>query len=140
MRNVCDEYGALLVFDEVMCGTGRTGTMHAWQHYGVAPDIQTMGKGLGAGVQPISALLYNQRVVDALQRGSGSFAHGHTYQNHAVICRVGHAVLRIVQGLLENIIRQGQLLNNLLHEELESHPNVGNIRGRGLCRGVGHWL
>jgi len=78
MKEVCDEYGALLIYDKIMCGAGRTGKMHAWQHNGVVPDIEVMGKALGAGLQPIAATLCNKHVVDAISAGLGYFAHGHT--------------------------------------------------------------
>jgi adenosylmethionine-8-amino-7-oxononanoate aminotransferase len=138
MKEVCDEYGALLIYDEIMCGAGRTGTMHAWQQYCVVPDIEVMGKALGAGVQPIAAMLCNQRVVNAISAGSGSFAHGHTYENHAIVCAVGNEVLSIIRGLLPNIEAQGQRLGSLLLEGLREHPNVGDIRGMGLFWGVSH--
>ncbi|KAL8286400.1 hypothetical protein RQP46_004417 [Phenoliferia psychrophenolica] len=82
MREVCDKYGILLVLDEVMCGMGRTGKMHAWEHEGIVPDIQTIGKGLNGGYQALSAVLMQQRVVDGLKSGSGAFANGQTYQSH----------------------------------------------------------
>jgi adenosylmethionine-8-amino-7-oxononanoate aminotransferase len=137
VKEVCSKYGALLVYDEIMCGAGRTGKMHAWQHNGVVPDIKVMGKGLGAGVQPIAAMLCNQRVFDAISAGSG-FSHGHTYENHAAICAAGNAVLDIIQGLLPNIEAQERLLGSLLREVLEGHPNVGDIRGIGMFWGVSH--
>jgi adenosylmethionine-8-amino-7-oxononanoate aminotransferase len=138
MKEVCDEYGALLIYDEIMCGSGRTGKMHAWQQYGVVPDIEVMGKALGAGLQPIAAMLCNKRVVDAISAGLGYFAHGHTYENHAIVCAVGNEVLSIIRGLLANIEAQGRLLGLLLREGLEEHPNVGDIRGMGLFWGVSH--
>ena len=71
MKTVCDKYGALLILDEIMCGMGRTGTMHAWEQDGVVPDIQTLGKGLGGGYVPIAALLIGHRVIDTLDHGTG---------------------------------------------------------------------
>ncbi|KAF2874223.1 aminotransferase, class III [Massariosphaeria phaeospora] len=138
MRDVCDRHGALLIFDEVMCGIGRTGKMHAWQHEGVAPDIQIVGKGLGAGIQALSATLFNHRVAKVLRGGSGTFQHGHTYQNHPIACAVGLEVLNIIRDdrLLENVECLGHLLEDLLHEKLDSHPNVGNIRGLGFFQGI----
>jgi adenosylmethionine-8-amino-7-oxononanoate aminotransferase len=94
--------------------------------------LAAIGKALGAGVQPIAATLCNQRVVNAISAGSGYFAHGHTYENHAIVCAVGNEVLNIIRGLIPNIEAQGQLLGSLLREGLEKHPNVGNIRGMGL--------
>lgn len=86
MKAVCDRHGALLIFDEVMCGIGRTGTLHAWEQEGIVPDIQTIGKGLGGGYVPVAGILINHKVVDALGRGTGSFVHGQTYQGHPVAC------------------------------------------------------
>jgi adenosylmethionine-8-amino-7-oxononanoate aminotransferase len=138
MKEVCDSFGALLIFDETMCGAGRTGTMHAWQHYGVVPDIEIMGKALGAGVQPIAATLFTQRVLATISAGSGYFVHGHTYENHPIVCAVGNKVLNMIRDLLPNIEAQGRLLGSLLREGLQGHPNVGEIRGVGLFYGVSH--
>lgn len=138
MKAVCDKYGALLILDEVMSGMGRTGTLHAWEQENVVPDLQTIGKGLGGGFQPIAGLLVGHRVVDALDKGTGAFVHGHTYQAHPVACAAAAEVQRIVkeQDLMANVTRQGKYLEKLLREGLEDHPNVGNIRGRGLFWGV----
>ncbi|KAI0482947.1 exocyst complex protein exo70 [Xylariaceae sp. FL0804] len=138
MRSVCEKHGALLIFDEVMCGMGRTGFMHAWQHEGVAPDIQTLGKCLGGGYQPIAGLLANSKVVDVFLGGSGSFAHGHTYQGHPVACAAALEVQKVIreEDLVQNAARMGKLLSERLHSLLDSHPNVGNIRGRGLFWGI----
>jgi len=70
VAEVCRKYGALLIFDEVMCGMGRTGTLHAWEQEGVAPDIQTIGKALGGGYQPVAGVLASKHVMDVLQKGS----------------------------------------------------------------------
>src|SRR6202000_3064344 len=86
VREICDRHGALLILDEVMSGMGRTGTLHAWEQEGVAPDIQAIAKGLGGGYQPIGGLLIGRKIVDAIAQGSGSFMHGHTYQAHPVAC------------------------------------------------------
>ena len=136
MRDVCHKHGALLIMDEVMSGCGRTGTMHAWQapEVGVAPDLQTLGKGLGGGQVPIAAMLVNKRVVDALQKGSGAFMHGQTYQGHPLCCRAAHETLRVIQDerLVENVARLGPHLGRLLNERLGGHEHVGNIRGKGF--------
>lgn len=138
MKHVCEKHGALFILDEIMCGIGRTGTLHAWEQEDVVPDIQTIGKGLGAGVLPIAAMLCNLRVTNVLRNGSGSFAHGYTYQNHPVVCAAALEVLKIIHDdkLLENVESLGPLLESLLLANLSGHPYVGNIRGRGLFWGV----
>lgn len=134
MREVCDRYGALLILDEVMCGMGRTGTLHAWEQEGVAPDIQTIAKGLGGGYQPIGAILASGRIVQALAGGSGAYKHGHTYQAHPVACAAALAVQRIIRedGLLANVQAMGKRLEAALQDRFGNHARVGDIRGRGL--------
>jgi adenosylmethionine-8-amino-7-oxononanoate aminotransferase len=134
VRQVCDRHGALLILDEVMCGMGRTGTMHAWEQEGVTPDIQVIAKGLGGGYQPIGGILISDRIVKALDAGSGGFLHGQTYQAHPVACAAALAVQRIIreQNLIENVALMGQRLETGLHERFGNHRHVGDIRGRGL--------
>jgi adenosylmethionine-8-amino-7-oxononanoate aminotransferase len=134
MREVCDRHGALLILDEVMCGMGRTGTMHAWEQEGIAPDIQVVAKGLGGGYQPIGGILISGRVVAALRDGSGAFMHGHTYQAHPMASAAALAVQEVIrdEGLLENVRAMGQRLEQGLTERLGNHRHVGEIRGRGL--------
>jgi adenosylmethionine-8-amino-7-oxononanoate aminotransferase len=138
MRDVCHKYGALLILDEVMCGMGRSGTLHAWQGEGVAPDIQTIGKGFGAGYQPIAGVLISEVVVNGLFHGSGQFVHGQTYQAMPVQAAAALEVQTIVreQNLLENVRTQGAYLEKRLRALLGDHPNVGDIRGRGLFWGL----
>ncbi len=134
MRAVCDRHGALLVLDEVMCGMGRTGTLHAWEQEGVAPDIQAIAKGLGGGYAPIGGILVAGRVIDALRNGSGGFMHGQTYQAHPVACAAALEVQRILheQALVPAAARQGAGLEALLTDRFGNHAHVGDIRGRGL--------
>lgn len=134
IREVCDRHGALLILDEIMCGTGRTGTMHAWEQEGVTPDIQAIGKGLGGGYQAVAAMLASRRIVDALAAGSGSFVHGHTYQAHPVACAAALEIQRIIRDeeLLPNVRTMGQQLDTQLRERFAAHPYIGDIRGRGL--------
>jgi adenosylmethionine-8-amino-7-oxononanoate aminotransferase len=140
LKEVCSKHGALFVADEIMCGMGRTGTWHAYQQEveGSHPDILVLGKGLGVGVQPISAMLMSQKIVDALAEGSQSFLHGHTFQNHPLACAAALEVIRIIEEehLLYNVNRNGDLLERLLHEKLDHLPNVGNVRGRKAFQGV----
>jgi adenosylmethionine-8-amino-7-oxononanoate aminotransferase len=138
MKTVCDKYGALLILDEVMCGMGRSGTIHAWQQEDIEPDIQTLGKGLGGGYAPIAAVLMNHRIISTLDKGSGNFSHGQTYQGHPVACAAAFEVQNIVKkgNLVSNVAKMGKLLEEGLKANLEDHPNVGNIRGKGLFWGI----
>lgn len=132
MKDVCHRHGALIIFDEVMCGMGRTGKLYAWQHDGVVPDILAVGKGLAAGYGTISALLLHQRVIDGLRAGSATFEHGQTYQCHPLNAVAALEVQRIIQeqGLVQNAHKMGNLLGDLLKKRFESHPHVGDIRGK----------
>ncbi|KAJ5833001.1 hypothetical protein N7474_001312 [Penicillium riverlandense] len=134
MKSVCERHGALLILDEVMSGMGRTGTLHAWEQEDVVPDLQTIAKGLGAGYAPIAGLLLNKHVVDTLTKGTGAFVHGQTYQGHPVSCAAAYKVQKLIQedNLLANVRTMGEYLGQLLHERLDNHPHVGDIRGRGL--------
>ncbi|KUI52547.1 hypothetical protein VP1G_10474 [Cytospora mali] len=138
MRDVCHKHGALFILDEIMCGMGRTGTLHAWQAEDVVPDIQTIGKGLGAGYQSIAAMMISQKIVKVLKEGSGQFIHGLTYQAMPVQAAAALEVQRIIreEKLMENVTKQGEHLGVLLKAKLGDHPNVGNIRGRGLFWGL----
>ncbi|PYH42874.1 PLP-dependent transferase [Aspergillus saccharolyticus JOP 1030-1] len=138
MKAVCDRHGALLILDEVMSGMGRSGTLHAWEQEGVIPDLQTVAKGLGAGYAPIGALLIGKKVVDALTQGSGGFVHSQTYAGHPMACAVAYSVQSLIQEnhLLENVRIQGDYLGRLLKERVGGHPNVGDVRGRGLFWGI----
>jgi adenosylmethionine-8-amino-7-oxononanoate aminotransferase len=134
VREICDRHGALLILDEVMCGMGRTGTMHAWEQEGVSPDIQVIAKGLGGGYQPIGGILIHGRIVQALADGSGGFLHGQTYQAHPVACAAALEVQRIIRedNLLANVQAMGARLETALTERFGNHRHVGDIRGRGL--------
>ncbi|MVA98571.1 aspartate aminotransferase family protein [Nitratireductor sp. CAU 1489] len=138
VREICDRHGVLLILDEVMCGMGRTGTLHACTQDGVAPDLMTIAKGLGGGYQPIGAVLLSQAIFDAFATGSGLFQHGHTYIGHPVACAAALAVQRVIErdGLLENVRTMGERLRSLLAERLGPHPHVGDLRGRGLFLGL----
>ena len=134
IRQICDRHGALLILDEVMCGMGRTGTMHAWEQEKITPDIQIIAKGLGGGYQPIGGILIHDRIVQALANGSGGFLHGQTYQAHPVACAAALEVQRIIRedNLLANVQTMGKRLEAALTERFGNHRHVGDIRGRGL--------
>ena len=138
MKSVCDKYGALLILDEIMSGMGRTGTLHAWEQEGVVPDIQTIGKGLGGGYQPVSAVLVGRRILDQMEKCGAAFNNGHTYQDFPVAAAAALKVQEIIQerNLLANVVAQGEFLSRRLKERLGGHPNVADIRGRGLFWGV----
>jgi hypothetical protein len=134
VREICDRHGILLILDEVMCGMGRTGTLHACEQEDVAPDLMAIAKGLGGGYQPIGAVLVGARVIDAIAAGSGFFQHGHTYIGHAVACSAALAVQQVLErdGLVARCARQGEALRERLQRRFGAHPHVGDIRGRGL--------
>lgn len=134
VREICDRHGALLILDEVMCGMGRTGTTHAWEQEGVAPDIQAIAKGLGGGYQPIGAMLASGKIIDTIRAGSGAFQHGHTYLAHPLACAAALAVQEVIRedGLLAQVKERGRQLEQRLTERFGNHRHVGDIRGRGL--------
>ncbi len=134
VRELCDRHGILLILDEVMCGMGRTGTLHACEQEGVAPDLMAVAKGLGGGYQPVGAVMVAGRVIDAIAQGSGFFQHGHTYIGHPMACAAALAVQQVFRRdrLVERCARQGEKLSALLQAAFAQHPHVGDIRGRGL--------
>jgi adenosylmethionine-8-amino-7-oxononanoate aminotransferase len=138
IRAICDRYGVLLILDEVMCGMGRTGTLHACEQEGVAPDLMTIAKGLGGGYQPIGAVLLSDRIFDAFASGSGFFQHGHTYMGHPMAAAAGLAVQEVIRrdNLLENVRSMGAHLSRRLNERFGNHHHVGDIRGRGLFQAI----
>jgi adenosylmethionine-8-amino-7-oxononanoate aminotransferase len=133
VREICDRHGILLILDEVMCGMGRTGTLHACEQEGIAPDLMTIAKGLGGGFAPIGAVLVADKVFDAFSKGSGLFQHGHTYLGHPLACAAALAVQKVIKRdrLLDNVKAQGAYLTRRLTERFGNHHHVGDIRGRG---------
>ena len=138
IREICDCYGVLLILDEVMCGMGRTGTMFSCEQDEVVPDLMTLAKGLGAGYQPIGAVMVADHVFRAIADGSGFFRHSHTYMGHPVACAAGNAVIDAIEedDLLANVRERGEEMQAGLGITLGQHPHVGDIRGRGLMIGV----
>ncbi len=138
VREICDRYGVLLILDEVMCGMGRTGHLFACEADGIEPDILCIAKGLGAGYQPIGAMLCSKTIYETIEAGSGFFQHGHTYLAHPVATAAGLAVVRALldRGLVAGVSALGDKLDAALKQALGQHPNVGDIRGRGLFRGI----
>lgn len=138
IREICDKYGVLLILDEVMCGMGRTGHLFACEADGIAPDIICIAKGLGAGYQPIGAMLCSQIIYETIGSGSGFFQHGHTYLGHPVACAAGLAVINAIldRNLLRAVVDQSAALRQALEQRFGQNPIVGDIRGRGLFIGV----
>jgi len=138
VRQICDRHGVLFIADEIACGMGRTGTMYAIEQEGVAPDIIAVAKGLGAGYQPIGAVLANGAIVERLRKGSGAFMHGHTYIGHPVAAAAALAVQKVIErdNLLAQVQKRGATLRRMLGNVFGQHPHVGDIRGRGLFMGM----
>ncbi len=138
VREICDRYGVHLILDEVMCGTGRTGSMMAYQQEHIIPDIVTMAKGLAAGYQPIGALLCREQITETIMNNSGFFQHGHTFMGHATAAAASLATLQAIkaENLLENVIARGKRIRASLRFAFAEHAFVGDVRGRGLFIGV----
>ena len=138
IREICDTYGVLLILDEVMCGMGRTGTFFACEHDDISPDIVTIAKGLGGGYQPIGAMLCTGQIYDAVRDGSGFFQHGHTYIGHPIACAAALAVVTKLTdgGMTARAAQMGEILHNALVAAFGQHAHVGDIRGRGMLRGI----
>ena len=142
MREVCDRHGILLILDEVMCGSGRTGYRFACEEDGIAPDLLAMSKGLGGGLQPIGVTLASERIVAKLREGSGILRHGHSFMGHPIVCATALAVQRAIdeRGLLAKVRNDGKALQEKLLAEIAARPllakHVGDVRGRGLLRAV----
>ena len=132
LRTLCDEHGILLIFDEVQSGVGRTGKLFACEHWGVAPDIMTLAKGLGSGL-PIGAVVAKKTIMSQWKRG----AHGNTYGGNPIACAAANATLDLVSGgLAENAANVGAHFLTRLHELARSYACIGEIRGRGLMIGM----
>lgn len=138
IREICDRHDVLFIADEIMCGMGRTGTLFALEQEGVGADLITIAKGLGAGYQPIGAVLVHERIVAAVAAGSGALANGHTYMGHAASCAGALAVLESIEHgrLLERVRDLGAHLDAGLRTAFAAHPHVGDIRGRGLFHAI----
>ena len=138
IREICDQYGILLILDEVMCGMGRTGSLFACEQDGVSPDILCIAKGLGAGYQPIGAMLCSRQIYETIENGTGFFQHGHTYLGHPTAAAAGVAVVNAMldRALIPRVKTQGDKLTAALQAQFGQHPHVGDIRGRGLFQGI----
>jgi len=134
IRRICDKYGVFLILDEVMSGMGRTGHLFACAQDGVSPDFIAVAKGIGAGYQPIGAMLAREQHARTLAEGSGAMAHGHTYMAHAAACAGALTVQKIIEeeNILARVRATGKRLEEMLNDRFGEHPNVGDVRGRGL--------
>jgi adenosylmethionine-8-amino-7-oxononanoate aminotransferase len=137
VRDICDRHEVLLIADEVMVGAGRTGTWSALEPYDVSPDFLIFGKGISGGYAPLSAMLTSRRILDVLAAGSGAPSHAQTFSHFPVSCAAGLAAIRHMKahGLIERCARMGHVLHEQLSGLLD-HPNVGDVRGRGLLAGI----
>lgn len=138
IREICDQYGVLIILDEVMCGMGRTGSLFAFEQEGISPDVVSIAKGLGAGYQPIGAMMCTNAIYEAIENGSGFFQHGHTYLAHPAACAGSHSVVSAIlgRGLLQRVKTLGDRFQSELRSALGQHLHVGDIRGRGLFLGI----
>lgn len=130
VREICDRYGVLLIIDEVITGFGRTGAWFASDHYGIKPDIMTMAKALTAGYMPMGAAIARPELIDALP----VFRHVHTFSGHAGAAAAANTVIAIKEreGLIEKARANGAYMLDALHEYLDPHPIVGQVRGLGM--------
>jgi adenosylmethionine-8-amino-7-oxononanoate aminotransferase len=133
IREICDEFGVLLIYDEVMSGAGRTGKYLAAEHWNINPDIIALAKGLGAGYMPLGAMLAHERIVEPVL-DSGGFQHGYTYAGNPLACAAGLAVIEEIfaNGLMDNAVRIGDLLKQELEKLKDAYPFIGDVRGKGL--------
>ena len=138
IREICDRHDILLILDEVMAGSGRSGTYFAFEQDGIVPDIVTIAKGLGAGYQAIGAMIARGSIHDSIVASFGSFSHGHTYIGHATACAAALAVADVIENdqLLDNVQAISSQLTAQLQSAFAEHPHVGDIRGRGLLLGI----
>ena len=138
IREICTKYNVLLILDEVMCGMGRTGTLFACDEEKIIPDIITIAKGLGAGYQPIAAMMCQNFIYEAISQGSGFFQHGHTYLGHPIACAASLAVVNklLKENFPEQVRKKGEYLQKHLEITLSQNQYIGDIRGRGLFRGI----
>ena len=138
IREICDRYGVILIFDEVMTGMGRTGRWFASEHWEVVPDLMTLGKGLSSGALPLSAVAVKPEYVETIARGSGNFVHGGSFSHHPVAASAALAVVEILEreGLVERSEEMGRYLGDKLREKLNALPYVLDVRGIGLMWGI----
>ena len=138
LREICSRHGVLLIADEVMCGSGRTGTWRALQQDGVVPDIMAVAKGLAGGYLPLGATVYSHAIASVLEAADGGPLTGHTFSAHTAACAAGVAVQTLIErdGLLERVRTAGAEFQGALRAALARYDAVGDVRGRGFLVGV----
>jgi adenosylmethionine-8-amino-7-oxononanoate aminotransferase len=137
VREICDRHDVLMIADEVLCGSGRTGTWTASEGFGVTPDIITLGKGIAGGYAPVSAVLTRDEIIEPIARRSGALLHAQTFSHHAVTCAAAIATLDHLDR--HHLIDRCRTMGVTFHERLQSlrkMPGVGDVRGRGLLAGI----
>ncbi len=138
VQEICRRHGILMIADEVMCGSGRTGRFFASEHFGLKPDIITMGKGISSSYVPLSAVLVRGSLADEIHNPRSKYAHAQTHMQHPVAAAAGLAVVRYMKkhGLIENADKMGQYFQSELRRRLSPLPHVGHVGGIGLMAGV----
>jgi len=138
VKKICDKYNILLIADEVMSGSGRTGKWFACQHFGITPDIMTTAKGISGGLVPLSAVFCTNKIFQAIKNGTGAFSHGFTYVNNPLTIGIGKAVFDYMEKnkLVDNCAEKGKYLMAKLNDLSKKFDIIGDVRGKGLITAV----
>lgn len=138
VQRICKKHGVLIIADEVLCGSGRSGMFFCSSQVGLKPDLLTMGKGISGGYVPLSAVLVREEHIETIVRGSGSLVHFQTYQQAPAVAAAGVSILNYYERhhVIENCARMGARLKTRLNEVIGAHPNVGYVAGTGLLLGI----
>lgn len=138
VQEICKRHSIPIIADEILCGSGRTGTFFASEHFGLKPDVVVLGKGLGSGYAPLSAVLVREEDVAIMKESSGYFMHAQTYMQAPCMVAAGVAVLEYFEkhGVMENCVEMGEILHQKLRDEILPLPHVGFVTGKGLLAGV----
>ncbi|MFT5218808.1 MAG: putrescine aminotransferase [Planctomycetota bacterium] len=138
IREICDKYEVLLVADEVITGFGRTGKMFALDHWGIQPDLVQFAKAITSGYLPLGGIGISDEIAETIRNSASPWMHAYTYSGHPTTCAVGLAAINIIEkeNLVEQAASKGDYLLEKLHSELDGHPHVGNVRGKGMMCGV----
>ena len=138
IREICSQYDVLFVADEVITGFGRTGKLFALDHYGVEPDLMQFAKSITSGYLPLGGIGISDEIADTIRGSEKPWMHAYTYSGHPTTCAVGLATLDFIEqnDLAGQAADKGAYLLERLHAELDGHPHVGNVRGKGMMCGV----